>query len=151
MDQVVFRDVRSLVSAPEEKSSFYWRIRPYFDYRLFDPDQPIRFEFGVALESEFVFSPSSFVEFGIHKQVIGNLDSIERDSDSVLPHVRSDNEHYQKQGDPGLEYLTLNYLTKPHATGYVRLTGGYLERCMPGFQPNICGNRPTKTGALASS
>ena len=132
MDQVAFGDVKSLVSAPEEKSSFYWRIRPYFDYGLFDPDQPVRFEFGVALESEYVFSPSSFVEFGIHKQVIGNLDSIERDSDSVLPHVRSDHKYYHKQGDPGLEYLTLNYLTKPHATGYVRLTGGYLEEMYAG-------------------
>ena len=51
------------------------------------------------------FRPSSFAEFGIYKQVIGNLDSIERDSNSVLPHVRSDHKHYHKQGDPGLEYL----------------------------------------------
>ena len=60
MDQVAFRDVKSLVSAPEEKSSFYWRLRPYFDYGLFDPDQPVRFEFGVALESEYVFFALQF-------------------------------------------------------------------------------------------
>ena len=84
-------------------------------------------------------TPAPGVEFAasLRKKVIGNLDQSTRVSNSVLPHVRSDFNRYDRQGDPALTRLTGAYYFKPGRDVYGRVTLGYLERMYGGLSSEL--------------
>lgn len=69
------------------------------------------------------------------KKLAGNLDKSQRDSNSILPHVRSDSNKYDANGDPAIENLTLAWYAKPAPNLYSRVTLGYLEHSV-----KLCGS-----------
>ncbi len=113
--------------ALEQFPRTYWAFGPFTPISLFDPDQPIRFDLSVVAEGGLEFLPGLSANAAVSKRVTGNLDDIERDSDSDLPHVRSDIAEYLKQGDPGIQRLSLDYVTKLDDSIYGRVSGGLLE------------------------
>lgn len=107
-------------------------LRPYIAPALFDPDDPLRADFGVDLD--LGYSPASGVILsGKYRQkIVGNRDSVTRVSDSVLPRVRSDITIYDQEGSSYLSHLTGEYFWRPGTDLYARATGGYLERMYAG-------------------
>ncbi len=106
---------------------FSWSINPATPLHLFDPDQPVRADLSVDVGASVEVLPGLSFTGSIRKRVVGQLDEIERESDSVLPKVRSDIGKYLKQGDPGLSRLTMDYVTKLDDALYGRLSAGYFE------------------------
>jgi Exopolysaccharide biosynthesis protein YbjH len=108
-------------------------LGPYLQTAWFDPDQPLRADLGV--EAVGRYEPTSgVVFFGVlRKPLIGNLDQSTRVSDSVLPHVRSDSNIYDAEGDPALTELTGAYYFQPRQDVFGRVTAGYLERMFGGI------------------
>ena len=127
--------------SPERYPDFDWSLIPYLSQSLFDPDDPVRADAGAELSARF--EPIRGLEFSgsIRKKVIGNLDDVTRESDSVLPRVRSDFGLYDKQGDPALTDLTAAYYFKPGKNLYGRVTGGYLERMFGGVSTEFLWKR----------
>ena len=70
-------------------------------------------------------------------KAFGNRDKSTRPSDSILPHVRSDANIYDKQGASGLEYLTLEYFARPGRNLYSRVSVGYLEAMYGGASAEL--------------
>ena len=73
----------------------------------------------------------------IRKRVIGNLDEISRESESLLPRVRTDYRLYAKEGDPFIRYLTLDLYGRPAPDLYSRVSVGYLERMYAGVSGEV--------------
>ena len=71
--------------------------------------------------------PGLSVNAAAGKRLFGNLDDIKRESNSELPHVRSDFASYLKEGDPGIQQLTVDYVTKLDDDLYGRASVGLLE------------------------
>jgi len=115
----------------------YWSIAPVVPISFFDPDQPIRADLALNLGGGVEFSPGFSVNAEVSKRVIGNLDDIERESDSVLPRVRSDIAQYLKEGDPAIEQFTLDYVTKLDSDIYGRLSAGLLESMFGGVSGEV--------------
>ncbi|PQO24263.1 YjbH domain-containing protein [Rhodobacteraceae bacterium WD3A24] len=111
---------------------FSWSIDPYTTFGLFDPDAPVRGEIGVEAEASYRLARGLYVSGAVRKRVVGNLDDIERESNSVLPHVRSDHALYAEQGDPSLSRLLVEHFARPGENLYSRLSVGYLERMFAG-------------------
>ena len=105
----------------------YWSVSPHLPISFFDPDSPLRFDLSLLAHAGVEFLPGLSVNATGMKRLAGNLSDIQFDSDSVLPHVRSDVRYYLQEGDPGLQRLTLDYVTKLDDDIYGRLSAGYLE------------------------
>jgi hypothetical protein len=117
--------------------AFDWAVKPYLSPSLFDPDQPVRADLGLELSAKYEPAPG-FVFSGILRQkAIGNLNQSTRPSTSVLPHVRSDFNIYEKQGNPALTELTGAYYFTPSAQTYGRVTAGYLEPMFGGVSAEL--------------
>lgn len=106
---------------------FDWKLKPYLSPSLFDPDSPVRADFGAELSAKYEPAPGLVFSGVLRKKLLGNLDESSRPSTSVLPHVRSDFNIYEREGDPALTELTAAYYFKPGKDLYGRVTAGYLE------------------------
>jgi len=114
-----------------------WALQPYLSPSLFDPDDPLRADAGAELSARFEPLRGFEITGRVRKKVIGNLDEATRESDSVLPRVRSEFSRYDRQGDPALTDLTAAYYFKPGRDIYGRVTGGYLERMFGGLSSEL--------------
>lgn len=123
--------------APERYPRFDWRLKPYLTPSLFDPDNPVRADFGAELTAGFEPAPGWELSGGIRKRLVGNLADATRRSDSVLPHVRSDFNLYDEQGDPVITHLTAARYFKPGRDVYGRVTVGYLEKMYGGISGEL--------------
>ena len=114
-----------------------FRIRPYLRPNLFDPDDPLRADFGVALEAEWVPISGWIIRSHLQQKLGGNLDQTTRMSDSVLPRVRSDFALYDREGDADLIELTANIYWQPRPEVTMRLSAGLLEEMYGGVSGEV--------------
>lgn len=116
---------------------FDWNLTPYLDPSLFDPDNPVRADIGLQLATSF--APTRGLTFsGTFRQpVTGNLDTSDRPSNSILPHVRTDSAEYSKQSNFQIKHLTAEYLFRPGKNLYGRVTAGYLETMYGGVSSEL--------------
>ena len=123
--------------AEEQYPRFSWEIEPYTAHSLFDPDNPIRVDFGLRAAASYEARPGLIFSGAVRKRVIGNLNTVTRLSNSVLQHVRSDYGLYDNAGDPAIEHLTAEYFFRPGKNLYGRVTAGYLEKMYAGASAEI--------------
>jgi hypothetical protein len=137
-----------LPPVPERYPRVEWALKPYLRPSFFDPDNPLRVDVGAQIE--LGYQPVRGLEFSgsLRKKVAGNLDEATRRSDSVLPHVRSDFNLYDQEGDPALTDLTAAYYFKPGRDLYGRVTAGYLERMFGGLSSELLWKRNDSPFAL---
>ncbi|MFX0543387.1 YjbH domain-containing protein [Roseovarius sp. S4756] len=136
---------RAAIASPSARTSptkdryprFDWSLSPYLMPSLFDPDNPVRADFGAHLSA--TVEPTAGLEFSgaLRKKIVGNLDEATRKSNSALPRVRSEFPLYDKAGDPTIPYLTAAYYFKPGRDYYGRVTAGYLERMFGGVSTEV--------------
>jgi hypothetical protein len=110
-----------------------YSINPTVPLNLFDPDQPVRADLSVNLRGQVELMPGLSLNGAVSKRLIGDLDDIERESDSVLPRVRSDIARYLREGDPGITRLSADYVTKLDEGLYGRVSAGYFEMMYGGI------------------
>ena len=116
---------------------FRSQLRPYLATAWFDPDQPLRADIGFEARGRFEPGPGFVFQGAVRKKIIGNLDASTRESDSTLPHVRSDYNIYDREGDPAMTELTGAYYYSPKDGVYGRITAGYLERMYGGVSAEL--------------
>ena len=116
---------------------FQWSLGPYLRMGLFDPINPFRYEVGVRVTSRYRLAPGLFVAGSVTKRAIGDMNNNHRNSNSVLPHVRTDYNLYDNQGDPALENLYVAWYDHPLRNIYTRVTAGYLERMFGGVSSEV--------------
>jgi len=114
-----------------------WTIEPAVPVSLFDPDQPVRADLAAVARGRIEVMPGLSFSGEIQKRVVGNLDEIERESDSELPRVRSDIAKYLDDGDPALTRLTGDYVTKLDDAVYGRVSAGLIERMFAGVSGEV--------------
>jgi hypothetical protein len=140
LPRVAFDDSLRLAPADALSSGnmlFEWSLAPYLAISLFDPDQPVRADFGLLLSAQAELARGVVVSGAISKRIIGNLDEVPEASDSLLPPVRSNVALYSAEGDPGLEELTAAWYSRPGVNLYSRVTAGYLEPMFGGISGEL--------------
>jgi len=111
-----------------------WAFKPYVMASFFDPDKPVRMDFGLRLEGEYDVAPGVILSGSVRKRVIGDMNTVTRVSNSLMPvHVRSDSGLYDNAGDPVIEHLTGELFFRPRADLFGRVTAGYLEKMYGGI------------------
>lgn len=113
-----------------------WGIDPYLRPALFDPDNPLRADFGVRLSADWEPAPGLVFSGAVQRRLLGNLDESTRVSTSVLPHVRSDAWLYDKADLP-VTHLTGTWYFRPSQSTYGRVTAGLLEPMFAGVAAEL--------------
>lgn len=129
---------------------FNWGLAPYARTSLFDPENPLRIDVGLQLSASYAIAPGLVLSGSIGKKLTGNLGDSTRVSNSVLPHVRSDSNIYDREGDPSLNTLTLAWYGKPAPNLYSRVTVGYLERMFGGVSTELLWKKVDSRFALGA-
>jgi hypothetical protein len=129
---------RSLAS-PQRTTSFY-RNKVFFDVgvagkvQLFDPDDPARYGLYTRIGVLLVLPKAWTLTGGYGVDITNNFDESNRaNSDSVLPHVRSDVVKYLQQGDTGLDSLYFEKRGSAYKGLHYRVFGGVLEEMYSGL------------------
>ena len=117
-------------------SDFTWRLGPYARASIFDPQNPLLLDLGLELTATWNPTPGVYLSGALQQRLGGNLGDSTRASNSVLPHVRSDANIYDRQ-DTVLDHLTASYLFRPGRNLYGRVTAGYLERMYGGVSAEV--------------
>jgi hypothetical protein len=127
----------------DETQKLEWGFGPYFDYRLFDPLQPIRAELGLVLGGDYEFSNELAISTALKKSVLTDLDRVLRQSDSKLPHVHSDFVLYDQAGQPGhIDHLSITHANKVSKNVFSKVSAGYLEPMYAGITGELLYKRP---------
>jgi hypothetical protein len=117
--------------------AFSWAIEPYLQTGFFDPDRPIRLDFGVRARAAVRPTANTAIEGAVVKRIAGNLADTPADNSGGLPPVRTNFPSYLTDGDPGMEYLTGAVFARPAPDIYARATAGYLESMFGGISGEV--------------
>ena len=111
---------------------FSWDLSPQLRQNVGGPDGFYFYQFWAKLSGLFQIderlSFSSVLGFNIHN----NFNGLKLQSNSSLPHVRSDVAQYLKQGNNALVRLEANYIWSPASQVYTRLSAGIFEEMYAG-------------------
>lgn len=129
---------------------FSYNFGTYLQPSLFDPDNPIRADFGPELSVSYLPAPGLVFAGSVRQPLIGNLDQATRMSNSQLPRVRSDLVLYNTESELELSYLTGEKLFRPGKNLYGRVTAGYLERMYGGVSGELLWKPVNKRLALGA-
>lgn len=114
-----------------------WRIAPYLSLGVFDPDSPLRADLGIEASASYAITPSLSLSGTARGKVLGNRDDVTRQSNSVLPRVRSDQNLYDQASDVWVQRLTLDHFGKLSTNLYTRASAGYLEDMFAGLSGEV--------------
>ena len=127
-----------LVTQPDPDPAFQWGIAPYFALILFNKNEPLDFDTGLALDLEYSVNRNLKLAARVQQSALGAqdpLDFTENINDYV--NVRTDTAYFGRNGTPTLEYLTAAYYTRLTPDVYGRVTAGYLEQMYGGVSTEV--------------
>lgn len=115
----------------ESYPRYHWNVGPALQEGFFDPQRPIQIQVLAALGGSVDLLPNLSFE-GRGEFNIYNTFDVNRTSDSLLPHVRSDVAEYYRFGSNGIANLDATYRTRVSRDVYFEVKGGYLESMFAG-------------------
>lgn len=100
--------------------------------QLFDPDEPVRYQFATTVGTTIPMPAGFLIRGGYRFNIDQTFDEINRPSDSVLPHVRSDIVRYLDEGRSGLDALYVEKRSSLGRSFHYRGFAGVLEEMFSG-------------------
>ena len=102
-------------------------------FQFFDPDNPARYQLYANVKMDLMLPRSWELRSAYGVDITNNFDESNRiNSDSILPHVRSDIVKYLIEGDSGLNSLFLQKRGTAYKNLHYRVFGGVLEEMYSG-------------------
>ena len=106
----------------------FWKIAPVIRSQIGGPDGFYFGELSLGYSSETKFSSNINLITSGQVGLINNFDGLKLESDSVLPHVRSDIVQYLKKSkDYNIKRFQFNIFGNPHKDLYSKISFGILE------------------------
>ena len=122
---------------PGVAPSFEFGLGPYTQFSFFDPDSPLRYEVGAELTAAYRLAPGLTFAGRFRQPVLNTIDNATRESDSVLPRVRTDFVEYAQQSNFRVDQLTAEYMFRPGKDLFGRVSAGYLETMFGGVSAEL--------------
>ncbi len=122
------------VLAAAERNSyprFSWDVFPQLRQELFDPDNPFAIQLAAGAEASLEIVPGFLLNGEVETSLFDNF-NLDRQSNSTLPHVRSDFLKYFAQGKSGIGDLKGEYHLRLAPNVFATAKAGYLESMFAG-------------------
>lgn len=132
----------------EGRTRFEWGIGPYLDLSYFDPNRPVRAEFGLRAQLRYNFAENFSVNMTATQPFSGNIGAnpIIRPTPGY-PEVRSNSARYFT-GRTAIDRLTADYTFRPATNLFGRVTVGWMERMYAGVSTELLWAPPDSRLAL---
>lgn len=128
---------------------FNWGLVPQFRQQLFDPVNPLGVQFLVSAEAAVELLPGLRLLAQLEGNIYSNF-NVSRESDSVLPHVRTDFVRYFSEGKTGISLLQVEHNFRLNPNTHVTLRGGYLESMFAGVGGELLWREEGQRWALGA-
>lgn len=109
-----------------------FQISPYFGTFLNDPSGAFKYDLGLDFSGRLRLAPGLWAEAGIRTTLSENVSDVRRESNSELPHVRSDAAKYKAAAKIKLDRALLNKYWQPAERIYTRASAGLYEEMFGG-------------------
>ena len=116
----------------------FWRVTPSLKSQIGGPDGFYFGGLGIAFQSETLFRRNISWLNSVTHGIYDNFDDLKLESDSIIPHVRTDIVKYLKQSTGlAITRSQLNYFSKISDQTYIKFSGGIFEPMFSGFGGEI--------------
>lgn len=122
----------SIPGNPGRYPDFTWSWTPSIRHHYGGPDNPYFYLIALRLSGDLQLTRHLSLSSSLGFNLLNNLDELKLESNSKLPHVRSDIKDYLKEGKNGITRLQLDYLTNLGSNWYGRVSGGLFEEMFGG-------------------
>jgi hypothetical protein len=123
--------------SPQRYPSFDWSISPQLRQHVGGPDNFYFWQIWARLLGQVDLTRNLSVTGALGLDIANNLEGLELESNSQLPHVRSDIARYLKEGKNGIPRLEVDYLWQPAPEWYARASLGLLEEMYGGASGEV--------------
>src|SRR5690606_28291008 len=156
---------------PDLFPRFRWKLAPYLELGVFDPQDPLRYELGAELKASYEIMPGLILSGTVRQRALGTMkqrgpgipgqrgehytpeeyvSNPDYEYFNGVPRVRSDTRMYTGSDSPTIPELTLAWYAQPTRAVYTRVTVGLLERAYGGVSGEVLwkpANSPLAFGA----
>lgn len=116
---------------------FSWGINPRTRQQIGGPNNFMLYQIYADVSGSAQVRPGLSVDADLGFNLYNNFDQLKLQSNSLLPHVRSDIGKYLKQGANGIFRLQGDYMFNIAPGLYGRISAGYLEEMFAGVDGEI--------------
>lgn len=133
----------TIINNPRRYPTLSWDVRPALRSHIGGPDalylyQVWLYQVWMAFSASAELYRSVLVNSTSGKNIYSTLDQITLDSDSLLPHVRSDLKKYSQEGEDGnIVRLQAEYLFQPEENVFARVSAGLFEQMFGGVSGEV--------------
>lgn len=121
---------------PDLYPSVDWNLLPQPYLVLLTPGEPIRVGLNLDANVTLRLTQQASLSVGVSQPLFGTF-ADPGDSDSTLPHVRSNTSRYYSGKNLKLTNLTGDYAFKLNENTYAQVSAGYLERQFAGIYSEV--------------
>lgn len=128
----VGRDGNAVQLRSEDRESNRVRVAPKLGLFFNDPSGALRYELDAAANYDRRLGSGLYLNGGVTAKIFETVSGVTQESNSLLPHVRTDIAEYKRGSRFKLNKLMLNQFAMPAENWYGRLSGGFYEEMFRG-------------------
>ena len=133
------------------RPSIFWNIAPSLRSQIGGPDGFFFGDLAIALHSEIIFTDNLTFQAAGNIGLVNNYEELKLLSDSVLPHVRTDQVLYAKNSsDYNIQRFQFNYFKRLGKDIYGKISAGIFEAMFGGIGGEILYRPFSKTYAIGA-
>lgn len=117
----------------EDREANRFRVAPKLGLFFNDPSGALRYELNAAANYDRRLGTGLYLNSALSAKLLENVSGVTQESNSLLPHVRTDIADYKRGSRVKINKLMLNQYNMPAAHWYTRLSGGLYEEMYRGL------------------
>lgn len=126
------RDGNAVQLRTEDRERNRLRIAPKLGLFFNDPSGALRYEVAAAANYDRRLGTGLYLNGAVTAKLIENISDVSQQSNSLLPHVRTDIAEYKRGSRFKVNKLIMNQFLTPMENWYGRLSGGLYEEMFRG-------------------
>lgn len=129
----VGRDGNMVQLSSEDREDNRFKITPKLGFFFNDPSGALKYELSAAANYDKRLGPGTYLNAALRLSVLENISDVTQQSNSLLPHVRTDIAEYKRGGRFKLNKLMVNKYMRPAEHWYARVSTGFYEEMYRGI------------------
>lgn len=129
----VGRDGNVVQLSSEDRENNRFKITPKLGFFFNDPSGALRYDASVSANYDKRLGNGLYWNSALRLSVFENITDVSQQSNSLLPHVRTDIAEYKRGGRFKLNRALINKYLHPAEHWYARVSGGFYEEMYRGL------------------
>jgi hypothetical protein len=129
----VGRDGNVVQISSEDREDNRFKITPKMAFFVNDPSGAFRYDLAAAANYDKRLGNGLYLNSALRLSLVENISDVTQQSNSTLPHVRSDIAEYKRGGKFKLNRLMISQHLNPAERVYARVSAGLYEEMYRGF------------------